>query len=307
MPSPLAAVLEPQAAARRAITTGLTKAGIKLSRAETVEALGKEGLVVLGPSVKDVSKLARQVRKSAPRALVLAARKAAGEKISGVDGVLPLPISAPDLRLRLPELEKLKRLSQRPAKAERAPAEPPAAALPPVLDPLTHFYTFQHFKELLFVEVKRARRYGFPISLGLIAFDPPTFEVTQAVKAQLLGGLALAVRRSLRDTDFPVIDPNDRIILLMPHTDLQGALVVCKRICERVARASLPLEGRIIHPTISSGVAAAPLGGEISFSDLARQAQGALDIARSAGGNQVALPLDEPTVPSARPLEPGAA
>jgi diguanylate cyclase (GGDEF)-like protein len=207
-------------------------------------------------------------------------------------------VSPSDLSVRLPELERLKKLSMKTARAPR-PAPEPQPQSSGILDPLTHFYTFQHFKDLLFVEVKRARRYGFPISLGIIEFDRPTVKVTPEINAQLLGGLALAIRRSLRDTDFPVIDPQHRVILLMPHTDLQGALVVCRRICERVARASLTVDGQVVHPTISAGVAAAPLGNEVSFSDLARQAQGALEHARNSGGNQVGLPLDEVAVPPA--------
>lgn len=291
MPTPLVALFETQAASRRSLATGLTRSGLKLSPAQTLEELRKEGVVVLGPSVKDPGKLARGVRKALPKALILAAVKKAG-RVPGVDGLLPLPISPADLALRLPELERLKKLSAKPAKKERA-SRPAGEQAMSVLDPLTHFYTFPHFKELLFVEVKRARRYGFPISLGIIRFDPLDAKLTKALKAQLLGGLALAIRRSLRDTDFPVIDPQDRVILLMPHTDLQGALVVCRRICERVARASLPVDGQVIHPTISAGVAAAPMGGDISFSDLARLAQSGLDQARAAGGNQVQLPLDE--------------
>ena len=37
-----------------------------------------------------------------------------------------------------------------------------------------------------------------------------------------MGGLALAIRRSLRDTDYPVQHSADRVLLLMPHTDLAG-------------------------------------------------------------------------------------
>lgn len=304
MPISSAALFESQAASRRALVTGLSRAGLKVSRAEGPEDLGSEGLVVLGPSVKEPGKLVRRIRKALPKAVILAARKGAG-KVAGVDGVLPLPISPADLRVRLPELERLMKLSRKPpgGKSTERLAEASGAAAS-VLDPHTHFYTFPHFKELLYVEVKRARRHGFPISLAIIAFDPLTEKVAVKLKAQLLGGLALAIRRSLRDTDFPVIDPQDRVVLLMPHTDLQGALVVCRRICERVARASLAVDGQILHPTISAGVAAAPISGEVSFSDLARQAQGALDNARAAGGNQVALPLEDP--PGEPAAEPAA-
>jgi diguanylate cyclase (GGDEF)-like protein len=103
----------------------------------------------------------------------------------------------------------------------------------------------------------------------------------------LMGGLALSIRRSLRDTDYPVQFSNDRVLLLMPHTDLAGSLIVARRICERVARATLQSGETIIHPTISVGVAAGEPSHEYNFSDLVRQAQDGLVAAIARGGNRV--------------------
>lgn len=292
----LAAVIEPNAARYKSVVDALKKAGLKVSAAREPEQLGKEQLVVLGGSLKSPTRVAREVRRQVPDALVFAGQ-AKGFKAPWADGVLPLPVSANDLKVRLAEREK----------------HAPAVSLAPrpgegILDLTTNFYTFAHFKEVLFVEVKRARRYGFPLALALVAFDPISGRMDAELQTQLMGGLALAIRRSLRDTDYPVQHSPDRVLLLMPHTDLAGSLIVARRICERVARATLQAGDTIVHPTISLGVAAGEPGREYGFSDLVRQAQDGLTAAMSRGGNRVEFvtPVADatPSAPVGAPLPP---
>ena len=270
------AILEPNDARWKRLAAGLKKAGLKVSSARTVERLKNEQLVVLGPSTGLGSKAAKAVRNRSPGALVFAAQSQ-GFKAAYADGVLPLPVSPNDLKVRLAEL-------QAKTRHETTPAPRPGEG---ILDPTTSFYTFAHFKEVVFVEVKRARRYGFPLALALVGFDAFERDLNQALHTQLMGGLALAMRRSLRDTDYPVQYSADRVLLLMPHTDLAGSLIVARRICERVARATLTHEDTSIRPTISVGVAAGEPGRDYGFSDLVRQAQDGLNEAMSRGGNRV--------------------
>lgn len=293
----LAAVIEPNAARYKSVADALKKAGLKVSAAREPEQLAKEQLVVLGGSLKSPTRVAREVRRHAPDALVFAGQ-AKGFKAPWADGVLPLPVSANDLKVRLAEREK------RSASAPSVTPRPGEG----ILDLTTNFYTFAHFKEVLFVEVKRARRYGFPLALALVAFDPISGRVDAELQNQLMGGLALAIRRSLRDTDYPVQHSADRVLLLMPHTDLAGSLIVARRICERVARASLQAGETIVHPTISVGVAAGEPGREYGFSDLARQAQDGLTTAMARGGNRVEfvtpIAAANPSAPVGAPLPP---
>lgn len=271
-----AAILEPNDTRWKSIAAGLKKAGLTVSAAREVDALKREHLVVLGTSAgAGSSKLARAARAKLPNALVFAAQSK-GFKAAYADAVLPLPVSANDLKVRLAE---------RTAK----PAQATVVQRPGdgILDPTTSFYTFSHFKEVVFVEVKRARRYGFPLALALVAFDPVDGKMTPELHAQLMGGLALAMRRSMRDTDYPVAYSPDRILLLMPHTDLAGSLIVARRLNERVARATLQLEDISIRPTISVGVAAGEPGRDYAFSDLVRQAQDGLAEAIERGGNRI--------------------
>lgn len=287
----LAAVIEPNNTRHKALTAALKKAGLKVSAAREPEALNKEQLVVLGASLKSPTRTARDVRKAVPSALVFAGQST-GFKAPWADGVLPLPVSPNDLKVRL-----LERSAQAPAPAGPRPGEG-------ILDPTTNFYTFTHFKEVLFIEVKRARRYGFPLALALVGFDPLPGKIDAELHTQLMGGLALAIRRSLRDTDYPVQQPGDRVLLLMPHTDLAGSLIVARRITERVARATLQAGETVLHPTISVGVAAGEPGREYSFADLIRQANDGLSAAQAAGGNRVEFVSAAESVVSEKPEFP---
>jgi hypothetical protein len=158
----LAAVLEPNAARHKTIAAALTKAGLKVTPARNAHALTREQVVVLGSSPQGSSRGAREVRNKLPHAFVFAAMRT-GFKAAWADAVLPLPVSPPDLRVRLGELHR--ELAPWRRCRRRDPGDG-------ILDPTTNFYTFGHFKEVLFVEVKRARRYGFPLALALLAFDP---------------------------------------------------------------------------------------------------------------------------------------
>jgi diguanylate cyclase (GGDEF)-like protein len=303
MPWKQAAVIEPSAARRKALTTGLTRAGLGVTAARSVGELGAEPVVVLGSSLTSPSRVARDVRRKVPGTFVVSAM-AKGFKAAWADAVLPLPVSPNDLRVRLLEWQ----------------GRPPLA-LPPtpragdgILDQTTNFYTFAHFKEVLFVEVKRARRYGFPLALALVTFDPIDGQMNEELQLRLMAGLALAIRRSLRDTDYPVKYSADRVLLLMPHTDLAGSLIVARRILDRVSRATLQVGDEVLHPTISVGVAAGEPGRDTGFSELVRVAQDGLQAAITRGGNRVEFsgasdgqaprleePLEIPRIPPVLP------
>jgi diguanylate cyclase (GGDEF)-like protein len=271
----LAAVIEPKDQKYKELKKALERAGLKVSAAREADALSREQLVIVGPSVKSASRVVQAAKRAAPAALVMAAM-AKGFKAAWADAVLPLPISPNDLKARLDDFDR--RDGPLPGALQHGEG---------ILDPLTNFYTFTHFKEVLFVEVKRARRYGFPLAIALVGFDPVKVKPTPQLQEQLMGGLALAIRRSLRDTDYPVQQSNERVLLLMPHTDLAGSLIVARRICERVARATLQHGDEVLSPTISVGVAAGEPGREYGFSDLVRQAADGLQAAQARGGNRV--------------------
>lgn len=269
-----AAVLEPNMARYRALAEGVKKAGLRVSAARHPEELQREQLVIVGPTLPKPAQRAKDIRRKLSSALVLAAQTK-GFKAAWADAILPLPISVADFKVRLAEWNR----KPQPKELHDAGSG--------LLDSTTQFYAFAHFKEVLYIEIKRARRYGFPLALGLMTFDTPKAAVGGALHEQLMAGLALAIRRSLRDTDYPVQYSPERILVLMPHTDLAGSLIVARRILERVGKATFYASDLQLTPTLSIGVAAGDPGREYSFSDLAKQAQDGLLEAIAQGGNRV--------------------
>jgi two-component system, cell cycle response regulator len=151
---------------------------------------------------------------------------------------------------------------------------------------------FEFFKAFLSVEIKRARRYGFPLSVMLTSLDRMG-EIEkvhgQRVLRHLLGGLARAIRRSVRDIDIPVTLRDDTILVLMPHTDAEGAAAVAERVRQRIRRSVYRENDLVIRPTISIGETTYDRNGDRNFSQVVRRASKALRDAFRKGGDQVVV------------------
>lgn len=300
MRPPRTLLIEPQAAPRQELEQALAAAGLPVQAVEALGELPAARLVVVGPSVKRPAALVREVRRHLPHALVLAAREAL-VRPGWADAVLPLPVSPRELQVRLPELLRLHTLARRPS-TRRERSTPSAPRAPePLQDPLTHFYTFTHLRDVVFLEVRRSGRHGLPLVVGLAAVDALAVGARQAlrsVRPRLLESLALALRLSLRDTDLAVQYTPERVLLLLAHTEPPAALGVARRICERVGRTRLLWQEQVLQPTASVGLVALRPGGEPPFAQLARQAEQALEAARAAGGSRVQLYAQERSEPA---------
>jgi two-component system cell cycle response regulator len=143
---------------------------------------------------------------------------------------------------------------------------------------------YEFLKKLLLVEVKRSRRYRYPVSLALLAVDgwhERAARLDEALRSAMLGELLALVAGGVRDIDVPVLFDDDRILVFMPHTDGLGARTAAERLVAR-ARA---------HPgglTASVGVATHDAEGTMSFAALVRGASGALAEAQEKGGDRAA-------------------
>jgi two-component system cell cycle response regulator len=146
----------------------------------------------------------------------------------------------------------------------------------------THDLSF--LKRLLFVEVKRSRRYGIPVSLALVSVDRWEELIAQLgpnARATLLGELTGVVASAVRDIDISVPFSDDRLVVLMPHTETAGGLQVARRVCARVRERS-----NTIPLTVSVGLASHDGHGTVSFGALVKRASEALLRAREGGGDR---------------------
>lgn len=150
----------------------------------------------------------------------------------------------------------------------------------------------EFLKRLLLVEVKRSRRYGFPVSLALLAVDRWD-EVVKGLagpreRTALLAELLGVVSGTLREIDIAVPFSEERLLVLLPHTRDDGGLRVARRLCALVR--DRPNGAKV---TVSAGVASHAGDGTVSFGDLVKRATDALERARAAGGDR-AEPADPP-------------
>ncbi len=142
-------------------------------------------------------------------------------------------------------------------------------------DPTTGFYPFETFRKLLELELKRARRYKYPLAACLVAIDG-------GAGRELHDDVARVLRPAMRDIDLPVDYAGGRFLAFLPHTDLPGADRVGRRLEEAVRSSPLGV-------TVSIGIAAVRKDGPPSFARLIRDATVALRAAQLKGGGQVVV------------------
>ncbi len=254
---------------------GFTVDLVRPAEAPDRAAPGRYGAALVGGTPRGGAVAAlKRADPALPVVAIFLDRKdaAASPDARQADGVLVAPLTASgvvavcDLAVRVHELSR--RVSDLEGRAARR--------VGPDLDFL---------KRLLLAEVKRSRRYGHPLSLALVAIDDGEGRAARrsarARTAALASVLGVATA-TLRDLDLAVPFSRERIVVVMPHTQADGALRVARRLCARV-RDDASTRGRA---TVSVGVATHPGDGTVSFAGLVKRAGDALARARAQGGDR---------------------
>ncbi|RMH40975.1 MAG: GGDEF domain-containing protein, partial [Deltaproteobacteria bacterium] len=157
-------------------------------------------------------------------------------------------------------------------------------------DSVTGFQHIDFFQKLLVIELKRARRYGYPLAVVLVAIDPYPEEPSPAVARQLRTRVATAISACIREIDIPVDFADDRFLVFLPYTPLDGAERVGRRIAKVVASYGKVADGDREHRmSVSVGIAALKPGRPVSFARLIRDAKAAVRAAQLKGGGQVVV------------------
>jgi diguanylate cyclase (GGDEF)-like protein len=149
---------------------------------------------------------------------------------------------------------------------------------------------FEFLKRLLLMEVKRSRRYRYPISLLLMELDhlsERTAHLSATQRTAMLAEMLGLLSGGVRDIDVIVPTTEGRFVAFFPHTPKAGALVVAERLRQRVKTlAPLP------NISVSMGLAVfepSPVRGQtqVSFGNLMKDASEALRKAQAAGGDRL--------------------
>ena len=229
---------------------------------------------------------------SAPLAVVVGADDdgpAAAEEL-GADAYLRRPVAAEALRVFIESGARILA-----ARSELARVEGELSKLQEKVERRrsgvrSDFHHFDEVKDLLVVEVRRAKRYGYPLAILLVGIDPvdsmPQLKLP-TTQREIVAGLAVAISKSVRLIDLPIHYADDRVLVFLPHTDLAGAVEVGRRIKRRIKRITYRREGLVLQLTASVGVAGISIGDDLTFSKLVKTAAAALKAAQLKGGDKV--------------------
>jgi diguanylate cyclase (GGDEF)-like protein len=158
-----------------------------------------------------------------------------------------------------------------------------------ITDELTQLSNRRRFTETLAVEVRRADRFGDPLSLVLADLDDfkqINDRYGHQTGDEVLRRFADVLRENVRDFDLPVRYGGEEFAVLLPETGLDGAEQLARRLQTALLRLRLPEIGADRPPvTASFGVAAFPAARNAE--ELLSAADGALYRAKAAGKNRV--------------------
>jgi two-component system, cell cycle response regulator len=271
----LRALLEPE---YEVSTAADGEAAVDLARAEHPDAILMDLFMPRVDGLEALERLRADAATADIPVIFVSARADESVKVRTLDlgaaDYLQKPFSERELRARL---ERTLRLSQSQT-ALRELAQ---------TDPLTGLANLRAFRARIDDEVKRARRYGTPLTAVMADMDhlkPVNDTLGHAAGDRAIAAVAAVIRGELRETDFGARYGGDEFVLLLPHTTADEGRVLAERICARLKEATLEVTGRRISIGASFGVACLPHDGPDTAAEaLVRAADAALYRAKRAG------------------------
>ena len=163
-----------------------------------------------------------------------------------------------------------------------------------ITDPLTGCYNRGHLMEQFPREIKRVRRYGHPLSLGLGDIDH--FKKVNDTYGHQIGDKVLKIfTKCVKDTIRENVDwvaryGGEEFMVVCPETDVDAAQLLMERLREAVAQRPINAGDTEIHITASFGVtgfSSHTPDNNISAENMIRQADRLLYRAKNQGRNRV--------------------
>jgi len=162
-------------------------------------------------------------------------------------------------------------------------------------DELTNLPNRRAFQRRLEDEIARANRYGYPLTLAVIDLDEfkkVNDTYGHAIGDRILRDYAAKILSIFRRLDMVARHGGEEFAVLLPNTDLQGALRALHKVRGRIPEVSIETEaGTLPMPTFSAGVASYH-PGESADSFVART-DTALYEAKRNGRNRVEVAADD--------------
>jgi diguanylate cyclase (GGDEF)-like protein len=160
------------------------------------------------------------------------------------------------------------------------------------VDPLTGVASRGAILERLRIEVAQARRYRHPLAVVLLDVDRFS-EINDAYGIAggdaVLREVALRFRLRVREADALGRSGSDGFLATLPHTDEAGAATFADALRVRLGLRPVQVGDSELKVTVSVGVSTMRPGEDLDVDGLLARVHEALDSARSAGGNRIAL------------------
>jgi diguanylate cyclase (GGDEF)-like protein len=160
------------------------------------------------------------------------------------------------------------------------------------VDPLTGVASRGAILERLRIEVAQARRYRHPLAVVLLDVDR-FGEINDAYGISggdaVLREVALRMRLRVREADALGRAGSDGFLATLPHTDDAGAATFADALRIRLGLRPVRIGDSELKVTVSIGVATMSPGEDLDVDGVLARVQEALDSARGAGGNRIAL------------------
>lgn len=205
----------------------------------------------------------------------------------GADDYLTKPVDFEELKV------KMKAVLRKKYYFEEVTQNYHLAVKRAITDSLTELYNHGYFHEYLEREIERCRRYHHHLSLILADID--YFKNYNDIHGHPQGDIVLKtvadiLKQSTRSTDLAARYGGEEFALVLPETELSGALIVAEKI--RAAVEKQEIKGRETQPqgkvTISLGASSLEvLDKHTTASMLINNADQALYEAKKRGRNQV--------------------
>lgn len=158
-----------------------------------------------------------------------------------------------------------------------------------ITDGMTKLYLHRYFKQRLADEIKRAAR--FKRNLALVMVDIDHFKLLNdnyghQTGDEVLKHVAAILRGNVRTHDLPVRYGGEEFCLVLPETDMIGAVAVAERVRKAVENEVIEYGGATIRKTASFGVSVFPDCAS-DMDSLIKAADVALYWSKEHGRNQV--------------------
>jgi diguanylate cyclase (GGDEF)-like protein len=158
------------------------------------------------------------------------------------------------------------------------------------VDSLTGLFNRRAFERKMEEEFERSKRYQHPLSLLILDID--NFKTINDTYGHHGGDTALVkisetLRAKTRQSDFPSRFGGEEFVLVLPDTDLDGALLVASKVHEEIRSCTFGTASRPFSLTVSIGLSSTCAKTYREWKEMLEDADQALYVAKNSGKDRI--------------------